>query len=620
MTAGPSRDRAPLAWAVATVPFVLYLGRNPGTERFTAAAVAAVASAAILIALARSVGAGVVATVACAAAASTIHVDGLPPLPVPVAAAGACLALLAGAACGVPRGARPSAAFAVPVITAAVLLVADVRFAATATVTAVGLGMWIVALAAPSAWETVERRLAPVTATLSAAARLLRRPIERIVLFAARGVAAVTATLAFVLVVAVPSVVRFVGVDPLWAPRRRGSRWVPRPRDEPLLPQRLFVPDPGPPGLRRARTALGLVATVGVVAAVAVGAAALTGGAEPDRVSILPEESDGPQAGPDGSARQHQRAQPWFDDVEDAVQDAATRGRISQFVGLELADVSTDVVQVRRGVRRSWTPPSTCPTVLTVWAYGGGAMFGVGQRDDDTIASWLARVAHADGVGVEVLNRAVPGDVAWQERERLARDLARSAHRPDAVVFYDGHNDLLATHRVAATGRDVRGEMVALTDHELMPLLNRFVNVEQGERALRVVPAPGPSDAPIADADAVLDTAVAQYAEAHRSTAELLGPEEIPALRFLQPSAATRSVSHRGDAPSTPAERDRAAALRARRPPDVVDLGSVLDDWQGPAWADAVNAVSAANRRIAESIWRSITSTLGIDPGGHPCS
>jgi hypothetical protein len=80
-----------------------------------------------------------------------------------------------------------------------------------------------------------------------------------------------------------------------------------------------------------------------------------------------------------------------------------------------------------------------------VWITGGSAAFGIGQRDDHTIASELVRLAAEEGIALDVHNLAVPGWTLWQEYQGVLARLATDAPRPDLVVFYDGFNDGLFT-------------------------------------------------------------------------------------------------------------------------------------------------------------------------------
>ena len=72
--------------------------------------------------------------------------------------------------------------------------------------------------------------------------------------------------------------------------------------------------------------------------------------------------------------------------------------------------------------------------------YGGSTTYGLNQRDDHTIASELARVAHEHGVTIDIDNRGALGHLHWMEAERFAWDLTIEAP-PDMVIFYDGVNE-----------------------------------------------------------------------------------------------------------------------------------------------------------------------------------
>lgn len=98
-----------------------------------------------------------------------------------------------------------------------------------------------------------------------------------------------------------------------------------------------------------------------------------------------------------------------------------------------------------------WTlqlPCEGCPQ-REVWLFGTSAAFGLGQRDDFTVASQLVRRAVADGVGLRVRNFAVPGRTQIQEYEGLLAHFRIDEGRPDLVLFLDGFNDVIASYMYA---------------------------------------------------------------------------------------------------------------------------------------------------------------------------
>jgi len=72
----------------------------------------------------------------------------------------------------------------------------------------------------------------------------------------------------------------------------------------------------------------------------------------------------------------------------------------------------------------------------TVYFFGGSTMWGTGSDDARTIPSAYQRIA-----GGKVMNFGESGWVAHQSLNQLMR-LYSEGHRPDAVVFYDGVNDV----------------------------------------------------------------------------------------------------------------------------------------------------------------------------------
>lgn len=94
--------------------------------------------------------------------------------------------------------------------------------------------------------------------------------------------------------------------------------------------------------------------------------------------------------------------------------------------------------------RRTYaTPGSRQDEAPVVWAFGGSAMWGIGQRDHHTIASHLVRMGEAAGMPIVARNFGQRGWVHFQEM-LLFEQLLAVEEPPDIAIFYDGVNDLAA--------------------------------------------------------------------------------------------------------------------------------------------------------------------------------
>lgn len=95
--------------------------------------------------------------------------------------------------------------------------------------------------------------------------------------------------------------------------------------------------------------------------------------------------------------------------------------------------------------------------------YGGSTMFGIGQRDDHTIPSEIARIAEAEGYPVRVANHGFPGFVSWQEMF-LFEHFTAAGERPVRAVFYDGLNEVYAQRQPAVIGNPTDTEVEQMGD------------------------------------------------------------------------------------------------------------------------------------------------------------
>lgn len=189
--------------------------------------------------------------------------------------------------------------------------------------------------------------------------------------------------------------------------------------------------------------------------------------------------------------------------------------------GYDAADFEGRFTNVRDGVRRSIEPPPCdgCPRV-TAWVVGGSSAFGLGQRDEHTIASELVRRAADDGVSLEVVNLAVPGYTIHQEAEKVLARLDAGAAPPDLVLFYNGYNDVLGTV-MDSTVNGIRPDEPALMDTEV---IRRFTEEELD-----------PWD--VGTPDELGDLAAMKYEREALAVAEELDRRGIRAVFVFQPDA-----------------------------------------------------------------------------------
>ncbi|MEZ6132462.1 MAG: SGNH/GDSL hydrolase family protein [Planctomycetaceae bacterium] len=100
------------------------------------------------------------------------------------------------------------------------------------------------------------------------------------------------------------------------------------------------------------------------------------------------------------------------------------------------------------------TPPvvDSQAVPIRVFTFGGSTMWGEGAADDETIASFLqALLTEQCGHVVQVTNF---GQRGWVSTQGLIELLLQLEHGnvPDAVVFYDGYNEVTAAYSTGEIG------------------------------------------------------------------------------------------------------------------------------------------------------------------------
>lgn len=281
--------------------------------------------------------------------------------------------------------------------------------------------------------------------------------------------------------------------------------------------------------------------------------------------------------------------------------------------GVGMADGSTTYVNVEGGRRRSWTPPPCDCARATVWIYGASTVFGLGQRDEHTIASELARLAWDEGISLEVSNRGVPAEQHAREANRLRWDLAHEA-APDLVLFYDGASELVTASWMDEQ-RLADGSMVQEPLSEglfAVPSIREAIDAARGASGeppplpdgMRV---PEPARVGPRSPEAVGELAAARYERARSISSDLAAIHDLDVRWYWQPTRLTRPTVE-GEPTTEFDDELRLASEAARRAlaDEVVDLADVLDEVREPVYSDDVHHNELGARRIAEAIWADI--------------
>lgn len=272
--------------------------------------------------------------------------------------------------------------------------------------------------------------------------------------------------------------------------------------------------------------------------------------------------------------------EPWAEDLYREETQAANF-LYDPVLGFRLPDVRGRYFNVIDGFRSSWSPPEPA---FTVWFFGGSTMFGIGQRDEHTIPSEIARLAESDGIAMAPVNFGVPAYVIRQEAILFQQLLTRRPP-PDLVVFYDGLNDLgLQFQRADQGDADLARPSILGAD-----------TFEQVLGDAGVLAPTTPSDpAPADRSDEVFRTTAQHYRDGVQMATWAADANQVPVRFFWHPQALTKQPSP-ADAPlldrlgidptTQPSTSARIAAVADQV--GVIDVSDALDEVEVPVYLDA---------------------------------
>lgn len=262
------------------------------------------------------------------------------------------------------------------------------------------------------------------------------------------------------------------------------------------------------------------------------------------------------------------------------------------------ADLEGEHVNVHDSVRASYQTQVEGEPVR-VWFFGGSAMWGWGQRDEHTIASEVVRLAEGDGIAVEATNLGQSAYTSWQSLGMLERALTERP-APDAVVFYDGSNEL-ATMAWGSSPVEPTTMFHEEVESALAGLFGPRRREPLPDPIERVEATMAEHRRPIDLARALSTAYGAEFLHAFQPSLYSLAltPAEDPVLDFIQ-------QDHDDHA-------ELAAVVDAARElldPRTLDLSEALDDVERPVVYDWVHTNEDGARAVAEDLYAALGPAL----------
>lgn len=284
------------------------------------------------------------------------------------------------------------------------------------------------------------------------------------------------------------------------------------------------------------------------------------------------------------------------------------RARWSAYLGPTASETDGPYVHVHDGRRNTWRPPEDADDVaVKVWVFGGSAAFGIGQRDEHTIASELARIAWEDRRRLNVENFGFHGDVHWMAQARLVDALAEEEQFPDVVVFYDGFNEIPSVGAAnLQNGRMLSPFVGSLDTLGIDPPSSPLRWID---RHLRGDPTAAPPSVQLTDVE-VERAGIAQYRSSVENTIRFLEGRGLTGHFFFQPSRASRFPQHPDEGWIPENARRSWQRFRQALPDSVVDLGDVFNKLREPVYMDDVHTNELGARIVAETIYRELIEDL----------
>jgi hypothetical protein len=267
-------------------------------------------------------------------------------------------------------------------------------------------------------------------------------------------------------------------------------------------------------------------------------------------------------------------------------------------------------------------------SVLTVFVFGGSTTWGAYVRDSCTIPSFLSLRSGRGGPSIHAVNFGEQGYNFTQGVVKLAL-LLRAGKRPDAVLFYEGFNDIDAAEVYGHAGEtSLLSEMNGLIESRRAGFLGE-IGFAAGElltresmlykSVARITRILGGSTAGLEGRpdynSGTIDTLSRAIAEEYRMSSALVDSlSSVYGFRYacvLQPSLFTKGTVNPEEMSADPRAHDAQlrslflltyAKIREERLPHLSDFSHIFDSHAETVFIDACHVSEEGNAIVADSL------------------
>lgn len=296
------------------------------------------------------------------------------------------------------------------------------------------------------------------------------------------------------------------------------------------------------------------------------------------------------------------------------------------------ADRESDLINVRNGYRVTWEPEKDPDKKdFLIFMFGGSTTFCIESPDHLTIASLLAKKLNQQSSEYRfvVRNYGVSAFVSDQEVHLLTKLLVKG-ERPDAVIFYDGLNDIqikVGLGREHFFENSFQRQLFAKTNWRTR--LQRLANKSRLVALITDRPSPQQALFPFITEQEKLrqnaESMLAEYQENVRVVKALGEKYGFSSIHFWQPSLFNSHKKLTSDEmlrASSYADLYQANQLshgvvakaiedaRFFKRAGVVDIGHTFDEIQETIFVDSNHVTPIGNKAVADTIHERISGEV----------